>query len=123
MKRVAALVIAAVVACIVVLNPMRAQDKKGPITGTVIDMYCHATMDMGGKGHAKCAAECAKNGAPLGLKADGSGKVYILSGQKDMLYAASGLAKFLEQHVTVRGTVYEKDGIAMIVVDSATPAK
>ena len=44
-------------------------------------------------------------------------------GQKNMVYASAGLEKYVEEKVTVKGTVYEKDGVKMIVVDSVSPAK
>ncbi len=105
------------------IAPAHAQGKKGSITGTVVDTYCLVTMDMGGGSHKQCAAKCAKSGSPLGIKEEKTGTVYLASGQKNMLYASSGLEKYLEEKVTVQGTVYEKDGLKMIVVDSAAPAK
>ncbi len=108
---------------VLLMNPADAKGKKTAMTGTVIDLYCHVTMDMGGSSHTSCAKECADGGAPLAIKDDKTGAIYIAAGhQKNMAYGSSGLAKYLEQRVTVNGTLYERDGLKMIVVDSATPA-
>jgi predicted lipoprotein with Yx(FWY)xxD motif len=104
-------------------SPAPAQGKKGTVTGTVVDTYCLLTMNMGGKAHTKCAATCAKNGSPLAIKEDKTGTLYFAAGEKDMLYASSGLEKYVETRVTASGTIYNKDGVRMIVVDSAKPAK
>ena len=88
-----------------------------------MDTYCLVTMNMGGKAHKQCAAKCVKNGSPLGIRDEKTGTVYLVAGQKNMVYASSRLEKYVEERVTVRGTVYEKDGVRMIVVDSATPVK
>jgi predicted lipoprotein with Yx(FWY)xxD motif len=103
---------------------VQAMGKKKAITGTVVDTYCLVTMNMGGKSHVKCATACAENGAPLGLKEDNTGTVYLVARHaKNMTYAPFPLQKYLEQHVTVSGTVFERDGLKMIDVDTATPVK
>lgn len=104
--------------------PANAQGKKKVnIKGTVVDVYCDVTMGMGGKAHKQCAAMCAKNGAPLGIKEEKTGTLYMTAGQEHMMYASAGLEQYVEEIVTVKGTVYEKDGVKMIVVDSVSPAK
>ncbi len=122
MKKIVVLI--AVAVALLWTNNVDAKGKKGSITGTVVDTYCLVTMDMGGASHKSCAAACAKSGAPLAIKEEKTGIVYLTAGQqKNMTFAASGLDKYLEQRVTVRGTLYERDGLKMIVVDSVTPEK
>ncbi len=123
MKNVVRVAAAAAFAALVFSIPAEAQEKKGAVTGTVVDTYCLVTMNMGGTAHTQCSVTCAKSGAPLAVKEDKTGIVYLAAGQKNMLYASSGLEKYMEQRVTVRGKVYERDGVKMIVVDSAAPAK
>jgi predicted lipoprotein with Yx(FWY)xxD motif len=124
MKKFIVLVAAAAVVGLFPSRSVEASGKKKAITGTVVDTYCLVTMDMGGKSHKSCATTCVKNGAPLAIKEDKTGTVYLTAGhEKNMTYASSGLEKYVEQRVTVRGTVYERDGLKMIVVDSAAPAK
>ncbi len=118
MKRI--LMTVAIVTGLLLTTTAKAQSKKTSVTGTVVDTYCLVTMNMTAKPHVKCATTCAKNGAPLAIKEDKTGTVYLAAGQKNMLYASSGLDKYLEGHVTVKGTVYERDGIRMIIVDSVT---
>jgi hypothetical protein len=47
-------------------------------------------MEMGGPAHKQCAAECITHRSPLGIKEDMTGNVYLVAGQKGMLYALSG---------------------------------
>ncbi len=122
MKKLVVIIAAVAVAGLFAMDNVGAMGKKKAITGTVVDTYCLVTMDMGGTSHAKCATSCAENGAPLGVKEDGTGTVYLLAGHnKNMSFAPSGLQKYLEQHVTVNGTLFERDGLKMIVVDSVAP--
>ena len=124
MKKTLMLVVAAAFASLFIAHNVQAMGKKKAITGTVVDTYCLVTMNMGGASHVKCGTSCAENGAPLGVKEDKTGTVYLVAGHnKNMTFAPSGLQKYLEQRVTVNGTVFERDGLKMIVVDSAAPAK
>lgn len=112
------------IASLFLTNSVVAQSKKTAVRGTIADVYCLVTKDMEGKSHQQCAATCTNSGSPLGIKDDKTGTVYLTAGhQKDRTFASSGLEKYVEQHVTVIGTVYERDGLKMIVVDSVSPAK
>lgn len=124
MKRFIAVVVAAAIVGVFSPIPSKAQEKnETTITGTVVDTYCLVTMAMGGQAHKQCAAMCAKNGAPLSIKEDKTGTLYLAAGQKNMVYASSGLEKYVEEKVTVKGKVYEKEGVKMIVVASVAPVK
>jgi hypothetical protein len=123
MKHVTVILTALALAPILALPMAQAQGKKVTITGTVVDTYCLVTMGMEGSDHRQCATQCAKNGSPLGITDDRTGALYLTVGQKDMVYASPRLERYVERKVTVHGTVYEKDGLKMIVVDSATPSK
>jgi hypothetical protein len=123
MKRTFIVVGIAALFALTSMRPLHAEGKKESITGTVVDVYCLVTMDMGGKSHKDCAAQCVTNGSPLGIKEDKTRSVYLAAGEKDMLCAPSGLEKYLEQRVTVRGEVYERNGVRMIIVESTAQAK
>ncbi len=124
MKNIIVLIVAAVTVSLMIAGQAEAQGKKRTITGTVVDAYCHVTMNMGGTSHKKCAEACIRNGSPVAIKEDKTGTIYLAAGhQKNMTFASSGLEKYLEEHVAVSGTVYERDGVRMIVVESAAPAK
>jgi hypothetical protein len=105
------------------MTPSRAQGKDRSMTGTVVDTYCLVTMGMGGKAHKQCAMMCARNGAPLSIKEEKTGALYLIAGQKNMVYASAGLEQYVEEKVTVKGKVYERDGVKMIVVDAVAPAR
>ncbi len=115
--------VATILAGLLFANPLYAQGKTELLTGTVVDTYCHVTMNMGGKNHRQCAATCARNGSPLAIREERTGTLYLAVSQKDMLYAGTGLERFLEERVSVRGKIYERDGVKMILVESATSTK
>lgn len=101
-----------------------AQDKaEKTITGTVVDTYCLITMKMSGQAHKKCAAICAKNGVPIGIKEDKTGIIYLAQSQKDMMFAAPKLMDYLEERVTVKGTVHEQGGMKVVLIESISKAK
>ena len=83
------------------------------ISGTVIDLACYfAKGDVGPK-HLQCAEMCAKAGVPFGiLTADQ--KLYIPAKHGESSNAA--LMAFLEQPVTVTGTVYSAAGTNTIEI-------
>lgn len=123
MKHFAAVIIALLFLIALASPQATAQGKKTTITGTVVDTYCLVTMNMGGASHKKCAAQCVRNGSPLSIKEEKTGTVYLAAGQKNMVYASPLLEKYVEERVVARGTVYERDGVKMIVLDSVTPAR
>ncbi len=93
------------------------------VTGEVIDTACFFAKGAKGSGHAKCAKMCIEGGVPAGLLAD-DGKVYILAG--DMMENPEAFQKAKEyaaQRVSVTGTVVEKDGTKLLLVQSVQPAR
>ena len=124
MKNIILILLGVVTMTVLTADQSQAQGKRRTITGTVVDTYCLVTMNMGGESHKKCAEACVRNGSPVAIKEDRTGTIYLAAGhQKNMTFAPSGLEKYLEERVTVDGTVYEKNGIRMIVVESAAPVK
>src|SRR5689334_21116791 len=87
----------------------------GPVTinGTVIDLACYfAKRDVGPK-HLQCAEMCAKAGVPFGILTSDQ-KLYIPAKHGESSNAA--LMAFLEQPVTVTGTVYSAAGTNTIEI-------
>lgn len=106
------------IAGILALGTLFAHDEiKGKpisIKATVVDTGCyfaHAEME---KGHASCAAMCAKNGIPLAL-VDESGKLYLVLGN-DHKNPNTRLMPFVEKKVKVTGTLVEKGGMSGISI-------
>lgn len=93
------------------------------ITGTVVDSYCAVTMNMGGPKHKGCAAACVKNGSPIAIEDEKTGALYLTASAKGMGFAKAPLEQYLEQRVTVKGTVHEEKGMKYILVSSVSPAK
>jgi len=87
------------------------------ISGTVIDLACYfAKGDVGPK-HLQCAEMCAKAGVPFGILTSDQ-KLYIPAKHGESSNTA--LMAFLEQPVTVTGTVYPAAGANTIEIGTIT---
>jgi hypothetical protein len=87
-----------------------------PITmkATVVDTGCYFVHGEVEKGHASCAAMCAKNGIPLAL-VDENGKLYLVIGN-DHKNPNAKLTPFIEKKVKVTGTLVEKGGMSGVSI-------
>jgi CO dehydrogenase/acetyl-CoA synthase alpha subunit len=84
------------------------------IKATVVDTGCYFVHGEVEKGHAACAAMCAKAGIPLAL-VDESGKLYLVLGN-DHKNPNTKLMPFIEKKVKVSGTLVEKGGMSGISI-------
>lgn len=73
---------------------------KATVEGTLVDMGCYFGMNTSGEKHARCAAQCARGGIPMGVLKKGTNEVYTL------LASAPAVADYSEQTVRVTGTIY-----------------
>jgi len=89
------------------------------LRGEIIDTKCYlASSTGGGKGpeHKECAISCAKSGVPLGLLEDKTGTVYLIV-KATMGSANDMLTPFIAERVSLKGTIVERGGVKMIVMD------
>jgi hypothetical protein len=93
----------------------RAANQDVTITGAVVDLACYFGKGDSGPSHLQCADMCAKAGVPFGILAS-DGKLYIPAKHGENANAA--LLQFLEQQVTVTGTVHPAGGANTIEVES-----
>ena len=95
-----------------------AMDGK-PITlsGELIGLTCFIKHGSKGKSHRSCAKDCAEKGLPIGLLSDG--QIYQVSGDghKSLVEAYKPFLKYMETNVSVKGKVFEKKGLKMLVID------
>jgi len=95
------------------------------LTGEMIDTWCYVSQIMGsssvvvGTAHHVCAVWCAAGGIPVGLLDNESKKVYmILSFNGDDTSVANEELLNLQSHeLTVKGTVFDLDGLSYINVE------
>jgi len=81
--------------------------KQVEVTGTVVDLACRFSKGQTGPSHVPCAQMCAKAGVPFGiLTADG--RLYIPAVHGEIQNPK--LLPFVEQEVTVTGTVFPAPG-------------
>src|SRR5208282_1230432 len=88
------------------------------VTGDLRDAYCYGTMGAHGAGHKACAIKCASSGIPVTLIESGTEKSYILLPDKDASPLPQSVIQHVEDHVTVTGKEYDKNGVEYLVVDS-----
>lgn len=90
------------------------------ITGEVIDITCYISAGAKGDGHRQCAQVCADAGLPLGILGE-DGNVYMTAGKGMPAPPATDMLRGHAAHmVTVEGTVSERDGARLIVVDKVS---
>lgn len=86
------------------------------LSGEIVDIDCYARLGEAGRGsiHAECAAECIRNGMPVGLSVGKSVYVLTLAGSGTDRAANERLAALAGQQVEVTGRVREANGLKMI---------
>ena len=91
------------------------------IVGEVIDPACWIINGTSGKGHAECAAACAKAGQTLAILEKKTQKVYILAGESPGQDPNKGVIEYIGQPVLVKGRVFARGGALGIQVTSIEP--
>lgn len=86
------------------------------LSGEIIDIDCYTRLGEAGRGsiHAECAAECIRNGMPVGLSVGNSVYVLTLAGSGTDRAANERLAALAGRQVEVTGRVREANGLKMI---------
>jgi hypothetical protein len=117
MKKLVALSVAVVVASLVAIWSVQAEDHKADassavtVKGEVVDMACYVDHGAHGEKHAQCAQTCIESGLPVGIKGE-DGKTYLLIGEHKPLNKE--LAQYAGKTITVKGKLVSRDGINMI---------
>ncbi|MER3445829.1 MAG: hypothetical protein C4291_02870 [Candidatus Dadabacteria bacterium] len=88
--------------------------KEATITGQVVDPACYVSMGLNGETHKQCATACAKAGQAFGILDKKSGVLYQVIEASPTTDPNKLLWDHVEQTVTVKGKVFEKDGIHAI---------
>jgi hypothetical protein len=91
------------------------------IVGEVIDPACWIINGAVGKGHAECAAACAKAGQTLAILERKTSKVYILAGERPGQDPNKGVLEYVGQPVLVKGRVFSRGSALGIQVTSIEP--
>ncbi len=95
----------------------RSQAQETTIVGEVIDPVCYLSHGSTGKAHRSCAEYCVKQGIPLAILEEKTGRVY-LSLPVDHSNPNAKLKDFIAETVRVTGTVYSKGGLTGIHIKS-----
>ena len=93
------------------------------IVGEVVDPACWIINGSSGKGHAECAAACAKAGQTLAILEKKTNKLYILAGEKPGEDPNKGVVEYIGQPVLVKGRVFARGGALGIQITSIEPYK
>jgi len=92
------------------------------ITGQVVDPACYISMGLKGESHVQCATACAKAGQAFGILDEKNGVLYQVIEGAPTTDPNKLLWDHVEQNVTVKGTVFHKDGMNAIVPTEVKPA-
>lgn len=116
---------AALVACVLVVAPVRAADDgKVTLTGEVVDSACYIKSAARGESHRTCAQKCADAGIPLALVVDGTDQVVWIASVNDMETPNAKLRPFAGRRVSVTGVWAERGGAKILLLHAvkAVPA-
>lgn len=102
-------------------KPKAATGGPKEIIGEVIDPACWIINGSSGKGHAECAAACAKAGQTLAILEKKTQKIYILAGESPGQDPNKGVIEYVGQPVLVKGRVFARGGLLGIQVTSIEP--
>jgi len=86
--------------------------------GEVVELSCYLRDGRRGEAHKACALACLKNGGELALVADESGDLYPLAGATPATDPSAKVREHVAEHVAVSGTLYERSGSRILVIDS-----
>ena len=88
------------------------------VSGFLRDSFCYTTMGAHGSSHHTCAMKCAKAGIPVMLVQDKTDKGYVLLPPKDDSALPDSVVDKMEDHVTITGNEFTKNGINYLQVQS-----
>lgn len=91
------------------------------LTGEIVDLNCYLTHGGAGEKHGKCAKQCVKNGAPMGLQTEKG--LYLLIGDHSAEKAYDAAKELAGGKAKVTGKVASKGGVQALVVAKAEGAK
>ncbi len=117
--------LATLVASLAIAPVHAMQSKQVTLTGEMIDTWCYVSQVMGssqavtGTAHHVCAVWCAAGGIPVGLLSKDDKKVYIILSFEgdDTSVANEALLNVQSHELTVKGTVFELDGLSYLTVE------
>ena len=79
-------------------------------------------MNIGGESHKQCATACAKAGQAYGILDEKAGVLYQVLEGSPGTDPNKLLWDHVEQNVTAKGTVFEKNGMHAIIPSEVKPA-
>ncbi|MBI2119924.1 MAG: hypothetical protein HYT97_09925 [Elusimicrobia bacterium] len=92
------------------------------IQGEILDMACYMAHEGKGAKHKKCAEQCIKGGAPLGLLTKES-QVYLLVEDHNAPNPYNQIKTWAAEQVMVKGQVEARGGVQAIIVKSSEKVK
>jgi hypothetical protein len=120
MKKIAATTFAMLAVLALIALPAQAGEKVTK-TGEIIDSACYISKGAKGAGHKACAEKCADAGIPLALLEDGTDEVIWLT-SADHGSANDQLKPYAAEKVSITGTLSERGGAKLLVVEKIEPA-
>ncbi len=100
-----------------------AASTKKTFAGRIVCSACYLSHGETGADHKPCSTECAKGGIPLAVLDTQAKVLYLPLAKNHHAPANNELLAYVEQDVTISGTVMERNGLKAIVVEKIEPAK
>lgn len=93
------------------------------LKGRLVGLTCFIRHGATGATHKMCAQQCAEKGLPMALKAQDQG-LYVITGEghASPVETYRPLLKYLEGEVVIKGKVFEKDGVKMLLIEKIKSA-
>lgn len=110
--------ILSVIVLVLMVSTSRAESWSKTLKGKIVDIACLLTHNSQGEAHKSCAQECALKGLPFGILAE-DGLIYqiIPNGHMEPKEVNATLIPFLEEKVVIVGSVFERNGVRVVMVD------
>lgn len=86
------------------------------LTGEFIELGCYVNHDSTGTEHTDCAEKCARAGAPIALKEDGTGKLYVVITDGHFINPAEPAFGKIGIPVKVTGKVMKTGTLDLLII-------
>ena len=96
--------------------------KEGPkekmtlLSGEFVELGCYVNHDSMGGEHTDCAEKCARAGAPIALKEDGTGKLYVVITDGHFINPAEPAFGKIGMPVKVTGKVMKSGTLDLLII-------
>ena len=100
-----------------VLGHEKKHSRQVAVSGRIVGVACYLEHGSMGEKHLACATACARKGIPLAVLESKTDTLYLPLASEHHKSANGELMPFVENAVTVTGTLVEKSGVKAIRIE------